>query len=258
MKQEVPSTAKYFIVARHLDPSVIFAVDQDRGLFIITLNQSNTEGLALFKGCEGPAAPEIRRKIWEVVKERVTGKASISVCNRALSSILTPAPTPGRQAANRSSKASSPETGKTLLSSEGWFDLSAWGKEKNVIQGWERKFAYDVGVRIARGKSLTEKQLPIAESILARCKKLGFRVVSPQQAPSSKPVQAPLSKASPLKVLSDRKARELIEELADPEKRAHATSYLNFLLGTASRPVRPDRYWVDNVEHRVRKAYQKG
>ncbi len=56
-----------------------------------------------------------------------------------------------------------------------WFALSKWGKETNLLNPKERKFAYDVGRFLANKRELTMKMKKWAQSIYLKSKKLGFK-----------------------------------------------------------------------------------
>lgn len=52
--------------------------------------------------------------------------------------------------------------------------ISSWAKETGNLTPWDRRFAYTIGLRLNREKSLTPKQAPHAERILSAARELGF------------------------------------------------------------------------------------
>lgn len=60
------------------------------------------------------------------------------------------------------------------LGSDGWFALSNWAKQTNNLQPWQRKLAYDIGIRINRGRPPSTKQAHHGTRILADARERGF------------------------------------------------------------------------------------
>ena len=56
-----------------------------------------------------------------------------------------------------------------------WFALSNWAKQTGNLQPWQRKLAFDIGVRIKRGRPPSAKQAQYGARILAEAERLGFR-----------------------------------------------------------------------------------
>ena len=59
---------------------------------------------------------------------------------------------------------------------DSWFALSNWAKETSNLQPWQRKLAYDIGVRIKRGRPPSPKQAQYGKRILDEARRLGFSV----------------------------------------------------------------------------------
>lgn len=57
-----------------------------------------------------------------------------------------------------------------------WFRLSAWAKETDNLQPWQRGIAYSVAQLIARGRKPSRKQTQHSVTILEEAKRLGFKV----------------------------------------------------------------------------------
>ncbi len=76
----------------------------------------------------------------------------------------------------RTTGGSSPPLEKvlSLFDADSWFALSRWGKETGELNGWERKFAYSMGVAFARDRPLSEKQQRVAERLVTKALDLGF------------------------------------------------------------------------------------
>jgi hypothetical protein len=55
-----------------------------------------------------------------------------------------------------------------------WFILAKWAREKNVLNPFYRKFAYNLGVQISRGKQLSIKQARLAIKVIEEAKALNF------------------------------------------------------------------------------------
>ena len=62
-----------------------------------------------------------------------------------------------------------------LFGSDSWFALSKWGKETGTLTPWERGFAYNMGMAIARGWTLSEKQISSANRLASKALELGFK-----------------------------------------------------------------------------------
>lgn len=62
----------------------------------------------------------------------------------------------------------------TELGSDGWFALSNWAKQTNNLQPWQRKLAYDIGIRINRGRPPSIKQAHHGARILVDARERGF------------------------------------------------------------------------------------
>ena len=61
-----------------------------------------------------------------------------------------------------------------LLSSDVWFSIANWAKQTDNLGNWERKLAYDIGVRANRGRPPSVKQAPHAKRILDEARRLGW------------------------------------------------------------------------------------
>lgn len=57
-----------------------------------------------------------------------------------------------------------------------WLALSNWAKETGNLQPWQRKLAYDIGVRMKRGRPPSVKQSRIGVRILEEARRLGFQI----------------------------------------------------------------------------------
>lgn len=55
-----------------------------------------------------------------------------------------------------------------------WFALSNWAKQTGNLQPWHRKLAYDIGIRISRGRPPSIKQATHGSKILAEARERGF------------------------------------------------------------------------------------
>jgi len=62
------------------------------------------------------------------------------------------------------------------LKAQDWFAMAKWAKEKNYLSSWQRKFAFDLGVRINRGLGISDKQSPYAMQLLEEAVKLGYEL----------------------------------------------------------------------------------
>lgn len=60
------------------------------------------------------------------------------------------------------------------LDAAGWLELSTWAKQTGHLTGWDRKFAYGLGVRLKRGQELSPKQTAQAERVLREALGAGF------------------------------------------------------------------------------------
>jgi hypothetical protein len=63
-----------------------------------------------------------------------------------------------------------------LLGGAGWKSLSAWAKETDNLQPWQRGIAYSIGRALEGGKNPSEKQLNQARIILDESSRLGFKI----------------------------------------------------------------------------------
>ncbi|MDD9732310.1 AIPR family protein [Mameliella sp. AT18] len=61
------------------------------------------------------------------------------------------------------------------VSAETWFALSAWAKDTQSLQPWQRSLSFSLGKLAGNGKPPTRKQATHGETILADARKLGFR-----------------------------------------------------------------------------------
>jgi len=59
--------------------------------------------------------------------------------------------------------------------SEMWLELSHWGKKTEKLTSWDRKFAYDIGLRLSKKWELTEKQILAAERLYNKVVAQGFK-----------------------------------------------------------------------------------
>lgn len=62
------------------------------------------------------------------------------------------------------------------VSSETWFALSAWAKETNNLQVWQRSIAYSIGRCVAKDKQPSRKQALQAKRIIEEAEQLGFKI----------------------------------------------------------------------------------
>jgi hypothetical protein len=60
------------------------------------------------------------------------------------------------------------------VSGDAFLAISSWAKETDNLTPWDRRFAYTIGIRLNRNQTLTPKQEPQAERILAAARDLGF------------------------------------------------------------------------------------
>jgi hypothetical protein len=56
-----------------------------------------------------------------------------------------------------------------------WFAIANWAKETDNLSGWQRRLAFDIGVRLKRGRSPSQKQARYGSEILDEARRLGFR-----------------------------------------------------------------------------------
>ena len=61
------------------------------------------------------------------------------------------------------------------VSADTWFALSAWAKDTQSLQPWQRSLSFSLGKLAANGRPPTRKQAMHGETILADARKLGFR-----------------------------------------------------------------------------------
>jgi hypothetical protein len=62
------------------------------------------------------------------------------------------------------------------ISPDVWFKLSAWAKQTDNLQPWQRGIAYSMGSLLARGSKPSRKQTEHSVKILDEAKRLGFTV----------------------------------------------------------------------------------
>ena len=60
------------------------------------------------------------------------------------------------------------------VAGDAWLALSSWAKQTGNLTGWERQFAYGLGVQVKRGKQLSVKQANVAKRILEEARELGY------------------------------------------------------------------------------------
>ena len=63
----------------------------------------------------------------------------------------------------------------SAISSETWFGLSAWAKDTQSLQPWQRSLSFSLGKLARNGKSPSRKQAFQGEVIMSQARKLGFR-----------------------------------------------------------------------------------
>lgn len=66
-----------------------------------------------------------------------------------------------------------------------FFSMARWAKESGLLQPWERRLVYNVGMYMSRGWQLTEKMQRQALRIISICLDAGFSNVSGQAASSN-------------------------------------------------------------------------
>ncbi len=64
------------------------------------------------------------------------------------------------------------------VSSERWFALAKWAKDRGFLEGWERSLAFGLGRLVAQGNSPSNKQAIQGARIVARARELGFSLYS--------------------------------------------------------------------------------
>jgi hypothetical protein len=57
-----------------------------------------------------------------------------------------------------------------------WFEISRWAAQTGNLQPWQRKIAYDVGKRIARGQRPSIKQARQSKLLYAEARRLGVHL----------------------------------------------------------------------------------
>jgi AIPR protein len=60
------------------------------------------------------------------------------------------------------------------VGADGWLAISNWAKETDNLQSWQRKIAYDIGVRIKRGRDPSYKQAVQGKKIVDAARQRGF------------------------------------------------------------------------------------
>ena len=66
-------------------------------------------------------------------------------------------------------------TRASAVSAETWFGLSAWAKDTNNLQSWQRSLSFSLGKNAGNEKPPSRKQADHGERILAEARSLGFR-----------------------------------------------------------------------------------
>lgn len=61
------------------------------------------------------------------------------------------------------------------ISADTWFTLSAWAKDTQSLQPWQRSLSFSLGKLAGKNKPPSRKQALHGETILAEARKLGFR-----------------------------------------------------------------------------------
>jgi very-short-patch-repair endonuclease len=69
-----------------------------------------------------------------------------------------------------------PHSTVSRLKAQDWFAMAKWAREKNYLSPWQRKFAFDLGMRVNRGIGISDKQSPYAVQLLEEAIKLGYEV----------------------------------------------------------------------------------
>jgi hypothetical protein len=57
---------------------------------------------------------------------------------------------------------------------DGWFALADWAKQTDSLQPWQRKLAFDIGIRMKRGRPPSVKQAQYGRLIAEEAGRLGF------------------------------------------------------------------------------------
>ncbi len=66
------------------------------------------------------------------------------------------------------------------ISADEWFALANWAKQTDNLPPWQRKLAFDIGVRVKRGRPPSARQAEYGQRILDEAQRLGFSTsVSP-------------------------------------------------------------------------------
>lgn len=61
------------------------------------------------------------------------------------------------------------------ISPDDWFGLANWAKETGNLQPWQRKLAFDIGVRVRSGRPPSVRQAQYGIRIVQEARRLGFR-----------------------------------------------------------------------------------
>ena len=137
------------------------------------------------------AIVDLSRLAWAVVVEEAPPGANVGEwakrpdCWRTMRDkpwTVPPAVVEGLLAVGPSSNGAAPEPDANdpvmaelaALSGDVWFSLSNWAKQTSNLNPWERKLAYDIGVRVSRGRPPSPKQGPHAKRILDEARRLGW------------------------------------------------------------------------------------
>lgn len=57
---------------------------------------------------------------------------------------------------------------------DGWFAIADWAKQTDSLQPWQRKLAFDIGIRMKRGRPPSAKQAQYGRLIVEEAGRLGF------------------------------------------------------------------------------------
>jgi hypothetical protein len=57
---------------------------------------------------------------------------------------------------------------------DGWFAIADWAKQTDSLQPWQRKLAFDIGIRMKRGRPPSVKQAQYGRLIVEEAGRLGF------------------------------------------------------------------------------------
>jgi hypothetical protein len=63
----------------------------------------------------------------------------------------------------------------SAIASETWFSLSAWAKDTQSLQPWQRGLSFSLGRLASQGRAPSRRQAAHGERILAEARELGFR-----------------------------------------------------------------------------------